>query len=398
MKDPISHLLNRNTADVIVKDDLKKKLESGEKLRIYLGVDPTGPKIHLGHAVALRKLAEFQKLGHTVILLIGDFTAQIGDPTGKTDIRTALTHEEVLQNAETYKKQASIILDFDDPENPAELAFNSEWLAKFTFDEVIKLAAQFTVQQMLERDMFQERIKDEKPISVHEFLYPLMQGYDTVALEADVELGGTDQTFNMLAGRTLRKNLKNKEKHVMTVPLLIGTDGRKMSKSYHNTIDIDAPAGDQFGKLMSMKDELISDYYMLCTNLDEEAVKKIEIDLKNGKNPRDQKMDLAHMIVEMYHGTEAADTAREEFVRVFSEKKLPSDMPQLAFNPDFTLIDYIHEIIPERSRSDIKRLFKQGAVSIKGEKISDPQHNIAQKADIVVKVGKLVYFTIVNPQ
>jgi tyrosyl-tRNA synthetase len=396
MDEKIAHLLERNVSQVIVKDELQKKLASGEQLRIYLGVDPSGPNIHLGHAVALRKLAEFQKLGHKVFLLIGDFTAQIGDPTGKTSMRVPLTHEEVLKNAETYKAQASKILDFDNADNPAELVFNSTWLSDFSFDDVIRLAGQFTVQQMLERDMFQDRIREEKPISLHEFLYPLMQGYDTVALEADVEIGGTDQTFNMLAGRTLRKNLKNQEKHVLTVPLLIGTDGRKMSKSYHNTIDIDAEPFDQFGKIMSMKDDLILDYYRSCTDFTEDEILHIKSQLESDVNPRDIKLGLAHIIVSMYHSSDAADTAQQEFIKVFSEKEKPSDIPQItAPQNSYTLLDLAHLCAPEKSRGEIKRLITQGAVKIDTEKITDHQKEITLSHNpLLLTIGKRLFFEI----
>lgn len=393
----MSHeILERNIAQAIVKKDLATLLDGDAKLRIYLGVDPTGPTIHLGHAIALRKLKEFQDLGHTVILLIGDFTAQIGDPTGKTDMRKPLTHEEVLVNAESYKKQAEKILDFSSKDNPAEIHFNSEWLSKLSFEDIIKLSAQFTVQQMLERDMFQERMKDEKPIGLHEFLYPLMQGYDTVALKADVELGGTDQTFNMLAGRTLRQKLEGVDKHVLTVPLLVGTDGRKMSKSYHNDIGITEKPNEQFGKIMSMRDDLIIDYFTLCTDLSNTDIEAIQARLEGGENPRDIKIELGKTIVTMYHSAEDAEKAAEEFSRVFAEKKLPTDIPEHALaNSEMQLLELIKQLIPNESNSQIKRLFKEGAVKINQEKHEDFTKKISLEPEAIIQIGKRRFFKIV---
>lgn len=393
----MSHeILERNIAQVIVKKDLATLLDGDTKLRVYLGVDPTGPTIHLGHAIALRKLREFQDLGHTAILLIGDFTAQIGDPTGKTDMRKPLTHEEVLANAESYKKQAEKILDFSSKDNPAEIHFNSDWLSKLSFEDIIKLSAQFTVQQMLERDMFQERMKDEKPIGLHEFLYPLMQGYDTVALKADVELGGTDQTFNMLAGRTLRQKLEGVDKHVLTVPLLVGTDGRKMSKSYHNDIGITEEPNEQFGKIMSMRDDLIIDYFTLCTDFSKTEIDAIQARLEGGENPRDIKIELGKTIVAMYHSAEDAEKAAEEFSRVFAEKKLPTDIPEHALaNAEMQLLEMVKQLIPNESNSQIKRLFKEGAIKINQEKHEDFTKKISLEPETIIQIGKRRFFKIV---
>ena len=283
------NLLNRAVEDVIVREELAKRLEKGERLRVYHGIDPTGPLLHIGHAVTLRKLRQFQDLGHEVILLIGDFTAQIGDPTGRTTERVPLTPEQVKENAKNYQKQAAKILDFKSKENPVQVRFNSDWLAKLSFKEVVQLAMQFTVQQMIERDMFQVRLKDNKPIGLHEFLYPLMQGYDSVAMDVDLEVGGSDQLFNMLAGRDLIRNLKNKSKCVLTTPLLEGLDGRKMSKTYGNFVAVTDEPNDMFGKVMSLRDELITRYFEICTDVSKMEINKIADEMKHGGNPRDSR-------------------------------------------------------------------------------------------------------------
>lgn len=301
------------------KEALLRKLNSETKLTIYLGIDPSSPKIHLGNAIALHKLREFQTLGHKIILLIGDFTGMIGDPTDKAATRKPLTREQVLENSKTYREQAEKILNFTG-KNPAEIAFNSHWLAKLNLEEVIKLAAHFTVAQLLERDMFQKRLAEHKPIGLHEFLYPLMQGYDSVALNVDLEIGGTDQTFNMLVGRALVRDLINKEKFVLTLPLLEGTDGRKMSKSFGNSIDIDTAPNEMFGQVMSLRDELILKYFVLCTGLDEREIKAVSKKLEIG-NPFEVKKKLAWEIVKIYYNSEKADAAEKEFVRVYSKKE-----------------------------------------------------------------------------
>lgn len=318
-------LLTRGVSEVIPADELTKKFESSEPMKIYYGVDPTGPQIHIGHAVVLRKLREFQDLGHHIILLIGDFTARIGDPTDKDAARTVLTHEEVLANANTYQEQAAKILDFDG-DNPAVLDYNSKWLDELKFQDVLELSSEFTVQQMLERDMFEKRLRDGKPIHVHEFMYPIMQGYDSVAMEVDMEMGGSDQLFNMLAGRTLLKSRTGKEKVVMTFELLEGTDGRKMSKSYNNIIGVTDEPADMFGKVMSLKDELIPRYFELATDVPMSTVKEAAERLKT-ENPRDLKVELAREIVTMYHSADDAASAEQAFFKVFADKGRPDDIP-----------------------------------------------------------------------
>ncbi len=278
------------------KKALIEKLSGKQKLKIYLGIDPSSTKIHLGNAIALRKLREFQNLGHKIILLIGDFTGMIGDPTDRNAARKPLTREEVLVNAADYKQQAEKILNFSG-KNPAEVRYNSHWLSKLTFEEIIKLTAHFTVQQMLERDMFQKRLTENKPIGLHEFLYPLMQGYDSVAMDVDIEIGGSDQTFNMLVGRQLLRDLNGKEKFVITLPLLEGTDGRKMSKSFNNSIDLTDTPNDIYGKIMSLKDDLILKFFEMTTEIPIGELKAIRNKFKEN-NPINLKKKLAFTIVE----------------------------------------------------------------------------------------------------
>lgn len=393
-KEKIYHLLSLNISEVIDRDALTKILLSKKKLRVYLGVDPSGPIIHLGHAIALRKLREFQDLGHRIILLIGDFTGQIGDPTDRKALRQPLTRAEVLKNADTYQKQAAKILDFNG-RNPAKIEFNSAWLKKIDFADLIKLAANFTVQQMLERDMFQKRIAAKKPIHLHEFFYPLMQGYDSVALRADVEIGGTDQKFNMLCGRTLREKMEGKVKHVITVPLLLGTDGRKMSKSYHNDIGITASPDEQYGKIMSMRDELILDYFKLCVSLEKKEINEIKNDLAAGENPRDLKARLAREIVTLYHDEKKALAAEREFEKVFQAKEKPSQIPELAVEEkSLTLLDLITKTKLVKSRGEIKRLAKEGAIRVADKKITDFNQKITISSGLIVQIGKRKFIKI----
>lgn len=376
----IDNLLNRNVEEVIVKKDLEKLLSSGKKLRIYIGVDPSSPVIHLGHAVGLRKLREFQDLGHMVIFLIGDFTGRIGDPSGKTKERVPLSIEQVQENSKTYLDQASKIIDIE----KAEIRYNGEWLDKLTFKDVVMLASNFTVQQMIERDMFKERLKTNKPIGLHEFLYPLMVGYDSVALDVDVEMGGTDQTFNMLAGRTLMKAMKGKEKYVLSVPLLLGTDGRKMSKSYGNVIGVTDPADDMFGKVMSIKDELIIQYFELCTDNGEDGISKR---IKSGENPRNLKFELAKEIVTIYHSPKEAERAAKEFDQIFKNKEKPTEMPQAKYSKGSKLVDVLVESKTVSSKSEVRRLIQQGGVKVNNKAVDDIDYTL-EKGTYTIQVGK----------
>lgn len=369
------------------KEFLEKKLQSGEKLTLYLGIDPTGPTLHMGHAIPLRKLREFQELGHKTILLIGDFTARIGDPTDKADARKQLTAKEVKQNAKLYKKQASSFISFSGP-NRAELKYNSKWLGKMKFADVLELASKMTVGQMIERDMFQERIKAERPIFIHEFLYPLMQGYDSVVMRVDGEIGGNDQTFNMLAGRTLEKQMLDKEKFVITMKLLVDTTGKKMGKTEGNMLSfLDTPE-EKFGKVMSWTDGMILRGFELCTAVD---LEKVEKRLSSGENPRDIKMDLAYEIVRTYHGEAEAKRAREEFVNTFQKGNTPENIEEIQSAPGGALVDTLVEAGVVESKTQARRLLADGAIKIDGEKISE---DIKLGGGEEIQVGKKVWVKI----
>jgi len=387
----INEILTRGVQEVIVKEDLRKKLLSGKKIKLYLGVDPTGFDLHLGHAIPLWKLRSFQEMGHEVVLLIGDFTARIGDPSGKDATRKPLTEKEVKANMKDYKKQASKILDF----SKVKIEYNNKWLSKLNFQDVLKLASQFTVQQMIQRDMFQRRISDNLPISLQEFMYPLMQGYDSVAMDVDLEVGGNDQMFNMLAGRTLQKNYNNKDKDVMTLRLLLGNDGRKMSKTFNNFIALDDKPSDMYGKVMSIKDELINDYFELATRLPASEVEEI----KKMPNPRDQKARLAFEIVKMYHGEKEAQKAEEEFDRVHKNRELPTEMPVFETDKrEYFLPDLLCDTGLAPSKNEAKRLVEAGAVkiSIKGQVLSvkEWKQNIKLEDEMVLQVGNRKFVKI----
>lgn len=387
----IDHLLTRGVQDIVPKKGLTEKLRKGDKIKVYLGLDPTSTNIHLGNAVPLRKLRDFQHAGHEVIFLVGSFTALIGDTSDKDAMRKPMTVEEIEHNFHTYKEQASKILDFD----RAKILYNGDWLGNLSFTNIVELAQQFTVQQMIERDMYQKRIQDGKPIGLHEFLYPLMQGYDSVHMEVDLEIGGNDQLFNMLAGRTLLRTYKNKEKWVLTTPLIEGTDGRKMSKSYGNTINITDEPKDMYGKLMSITDELIVKYMLLCTDMPIRDIDEIDKGLKAGDNPRDAKMRLAREIVSLYHSKEDGDLAEQEFINIFKKGGLPDDMPIFELNGDRDLIDLLELCGLVESRAEAKRLIAQGGVKINDKKADDPNETIHLKKDMVIQVGKRKFAKIV---
>lgn len=381
-------------------DKLKRSIKSGKPLTIKLGLDPTAPDIHLGHTVVLQKLRQFQDLGHQVVLILGDFTARIGDPTGKSETRKQLTEEQVLANARTYERQIFKILDREQ----TRLVFNSQWLAPLNFAQVIELSAKYTVARMLERDDFSKRFKECLPISIHEFFYPLMQGYDSVALNADVELGGTDQKFNLLMGRTLQKEYGQEPQVALMMPILEGLDGvHKMSKSLGNYIGIDEPPREMYGKTMSLSDDLMLRYFELVTAVSLEELRAIEAGLKNGGlHPRDVKMRLAREIVTQYHGPEAASVAEEEFKRMFQQKDLPDEVP------DFLITDEMLEdgviwlpklIVLAKmagSTSEARRLIQQGGVKVNGEKIDDPNHSMPPVSNTIIQVGKRKFTRIIR--
>jgi len=382
----INEILERGVEEIIGRESLIKKLVSGEILRIKLGIDPTAPILHLGNAVPLWKLRQFQELGHQIVLIIGDFTAQIGDTSDKTAIRQPLTKEQIEKNMKEYKRQIGKILDF----KKTEYIYNSTWLSELSFKEVLKLSSQFTVAQMLERENFTERYKVGKPIGLQEFLYPLMQGYDSVAVKADVEIGGTDQIFNLLAGRIIQKAYGQSPQNVIALTLIEGTDGQKMSKSLGNIIGITDNPRDMFGKVMSMSDDLIIKYFLLCTRLPLEEIKKIEEDLKSKKlNPRDTKARLAKEIVTLYHGQKIAEFAEEEFNRIFKEKKLPIKILTMEISEDnLNISDLLTKIRLTSSKSEAKRLILQGGVKINGKVQKNWKEIIKIKKDTIIQVGK----------
>lgn len=359
-----NELLTRGVSAIYPsKEFLAAKIAKGEKLTLYLGIDPTGPTLHLGHAIPLKKLAEFQKQGHKIILLMGDFTAMIGDPTDKGTARKQLTHKEVMFNLKNYKKQASKLISFTG-KNKAEFKFNSTWLNKMNFGDVLNLASNMTVQQMLERDMFKKRTEEGKPIFIHEFMYPLMQGYDSVAMNVDGELGGNDQIFNMLCGRDLMKTIKDKEKFVVAVKLLEDNIGKKMGKSDGNMAALSDTAEQMYGSIMSWNDSLMVSSFELCTNISMSEVEKISDDIKNNKvNFRDLKMRLACEITTIYHGEKNAKKAEEVFVNTFQKKEIPTDIENISTKKLTPLVDVFLANKLISSKSDFRRLVEEGAIT-----------------------------------
>ena len=391
--------LGKGTVDLIREEDLRAKLErsakTGKPLRVKLGLDPTAPDIHLGHTVVIRKLKAFQDLGHTVIFLIGDFTGMIGDPSGKNVTRPPLSREEVNANAETYKQQMFKLLD---PEK-TELRFNGEWMDKFTAQDFVKLCAKTTVRQILERDDFTKRMQEEKPISLHELLYPLTQGYDSVALESDVELGGTDQKFNLLMGRNLQREFGQEPQVIITTPLLEGLDGvNKMSKSLNNYIGIEELPGEMFGKVMSISDELMWRYYELLTDLTGTEISNLRSEIDKGENPRNLKVRLAKLIITDFHSAADAEAAEEDFTRRFVQKEVPDDI-ELKQMPagTYRLAELLAETGLAASKGEAKRLIEQGGVKIDGEKASNSAAEISvSDNEILVQVGKRKFLKLIG--
>jgi tyrosyl-tRNA synthetase len=384
-------VIKRGTTEIVPEDELinklKKSISENKPLKIKLGVDPTRPDLHLGHSVILRKLRQFQDLGHKAILIIGGFTAMIGDPSGQNKTRPPLTLDEVNENAETYIKQARKILD----ESKTILVNNYDWLGGMTFMDVVKLSSRLTVARMIERDDFSKRYQNNDPISLHEFLYPLAQGQDSVHLKSDVELGGSDQKFNLLVGRDLQKAEGQEPQVCLMMPLLVGTDGTmKMSKSYDNYIGIDEPASEMYGKSLSIPDELIYPYFELVTDVPIEELAKLKT--KAEKDPRNTKHELAFTITRMYHGEEAAFAARKHFEKTVIKKDIPDDAPVLEFEKGSThrLMDIISDANLTSSNGETKRMMKQGGVSINDEKIKDPNCEITfdNGEEMNLKVGK----------
>jgi tyrosyl-tRNA synthetase len=386
-------LLGRGVVDVIVKEDLEQKLKSGKKLKVKLGIDPSGADLHLGHMVVVKKLREFQAAGHHIQLLFGNFTGQIGDPSDKLNSRKQKTQAELEKNAEKYLQQVSKILDT----KKIDVVWNADWLAKLSFEDVVRLASVFTVHQMLERDMYQERIKKSHPIFLHEFLYPLMQGYDSVALKSDLELGGTDQTFNLLAGRTIQKAYNQEPQNVLTVPLLIGTDGKdKMGKSLNNYIGVTESSKEMYGKTMSIPDHLIMDYFELATDLNMDEIEKIKKTMIEGENPRNLKMKLAKEIITLYHDKKSALEAEKEFVEIFSKKGLPDDIEVKKLKKaKWNIVDLIGETGLSTSRNETKRLIQGGGIKIDGEKVKSQDEEIDISKEKLIQVGKRKFIKVV---
>lgn len=387
-------LLERGVVDIMVREELEAKLKSGKKLRVKLGIDPSGADLHLGHMVVIKKLREFQLAGHQICLLFGNFTGQIGDPSDKLNARKPKTQEELEKNAEKYLEQVSKILDPKD----IEIAWNADWLKKMTLADVISLAQTFTVHQMLERDMYQERIKKNNPIYMHEFLYPLMQGYDSVALKSDLELGGTDQTFNLLAGRTIQKAYGQEPQCVLTVPLLIGTDGKdKMGKSLGNYIGVTESPKDMYGKTMSIPDYLIMDYFELTTDLSLEELNGIRKSIEAGENPKNLKMRLAREVVTLYHDAKLAEAAEKEFTEIFSNKGLPENIETKKLSgTKLNIVELLAETGLVSSKGEAKRLIQGGGVRVEGTKVETTEEEIEITEEKLIQVGKRKFIKVIG--
>ncbi len=386
----LDELLTRSIASILPsRDGFKKILESGRKLKIYIGADATGPDLHIGHATNFIFLEKLRKLGHKIVVLFGDFTAMIGDPTDKEAVRVALSKERVDNHLSTWKMQVGKVMDLYNEENPVEIVKNSTWLSKLSFGDIIKIASNFTVQQMIERDMFEKRLEDKKPIYLHEFLYPLMQGYDSVALDVDAEVGGNDQTFNMLAGRILQKKMNNKEKFVIATTLLVNpkTGQKLMSKSLGGYIGLQDKPSDMFGKVMALPDEAIIPVFIDCTLVSLSEIKKLENDLDVGKNPKDIKIQLAKAVVSLYHDEKSAEFAAKDFEKTFSKGNFAEDAPEIVVEKGASLAEVLVGGKIVTSKTEFRRLISEGAISVEGKgKIETPSEVIS--GDMNVKVGK----------
>ena len=381
----IDELLTRAVAEIITEDEMRAKLKLGRPLRLKLGLDPSRPNLHVGHAVGLRKLRAFQELGHTVVLIVGDWTAQVGDPSGRDESRQMLTPEVVQANAQTYMDQFFLVVDKD----KTEVRWQSEWFTAFKLADVFNLTSRFTLADMLAHETFRKRWDEGRPLSLMELMYPLLQGYDSVAIQSDVEFGGTDQKFNNLAGRQLQASLGQAPQSVFLWPLLIGLDGRKMSKSYGNTVDLTDPPAEMYGKVMSTADNVLVEYFTLATDVPMAEIREMEQALAaNAVNPRDLKMRLGREIVTMFHGATAAREAEAEFVRIFQRRELPSDMPTVTVAAPTPLVDLLVTVGLAASKSEARRLIAQGGVEIGGERVKDAQAVVPAQEGLVVQVGK----------
>lgn len=383
----LDETITRRIDEIIIEKDFQANLNSGKKLRIKMGFDPTKADLHLGHMVGLGVLKKLQDAGHKVIFIIGDYTAKIGDPSGRNKTRPLLTDDEINHNAETYFSQVGQVLDLKE----VEIVANSTWLKKLNLGDIIDLTSKFSLSQITEREDFTKRLKEKQSISLHEILYPVMQAYDSVMVKADVEFGGTDQKFNMLAGRTLQKKLGQRPQDIVTIKLLVGTDGKnKMSKSLDNFIALNDSAKDFYGKIMSIPDNLIVEYFKLCTNVDNKAIDIIQSELKEGsRNPREIKAELAKLITDVYKGSQQAEDAETEFNRVFKNKEIPENIQEFALNISKSrLDDLLMAIKLATSKSEARRLIEQGAVEVSGNKITDPAKDILIDNGMIIQVGK----------
>lgn len=389
----VDEILNRGTENVYPdKESLRKVLLSGKKIKLYCGFDPNSPTLHLGHGIAIRRLAKFQELGHHVIFLFGDFTGQIGDPD-KLSVRQQITHEQVLENLKGWKKQIKNLIDID----KIEFKFNSKWLGKLNFADIINIAQNFTVQQMIARDMFQERLKEERPIYLHEFFYPLMQAYDSVEMDVDLELGGNDQTFNMLAGRTLMKAMKGKDKFVLTTKLLSDPSGKKMGKSEGNMITLSDEPKDIYGKVMSWSDEMILPALEILTDTPQEEIAQIEKEIKAGQNPKKFKMLLAYRVVEIYCGKDKAISAEESFKQIFEEGLNPENIPSFKIK-ERNIVEILVATKLAESKSQARRLIKEGGVKVDQKVVKDENFEISEidKDGVVIQKGKRFFAKIIK--
>ncbi len=386
----IEHILTRAVAEIISAENLRRRLNEGKPLRLKMGFDPSKPDLHVGHAVGLRKLRQLQNLGHTVVLIVGDWTAQVGDPSGRDESRTMLTADQVKVNAQTYMDQFFSLVD----KARTEVRWQSEWFGKFTLADVFDLTSRFTFADMMEHETFDKRVKEGKALSIMELMYPMLQAYDSIAINADVEFGGTDQKFNILAGRQLQERLGKPPQDVFLVPLLVGTDGRKMSKSFGNTIDLIANPNDMYGKVMSLVDSVIVEYFRNVTDVPDTELAEMERAMQAGKvNPRDLKMRLGREIVAQFHGADAATNAEAEFIKVFQQRELPTDMPTFAMKQAMPVIDLIMTAELASSRSEARRLIQQGGVKLNDQRI-DQVDALIPIGEGVLRVGKLKFLRL----
>ena len=394
-KKMVDEVLSRGVEKIYPdKESLAKVLLSGKRIKLYCGFDPSASTLHLGNAIQLNKLAQFQALGHEVIFLVGDFTGMIGDPTDKKAARKKLTRKEVLANAKNYKKQAGVFLNFFG-KNKAKIMYNSKWNDKLNFKDLIELSSNFTVQYMIQRDMFQERLKKEQPIYLHEFLYPLAQGYDSVAMDVDLEIGGNDQMFNMMAGRDLMKAIKNKEKFVLTTKLLVDSSGQKMGKTEGNMINLDNEAKEMYGKVMSWPDEVIIPGFELCTKTGMSRIEEVAKEIEGGGNPRDYKMELAREVVKIYYDERGAKQAEEEFIKTFQKKEAPDEIRSKKLKiKSINIVDLLIEAELVSSKGEARRLIIQKGIKVDGKAVEDVNKKIDISEERLLQRGKRQFIKV----